>query len=128
MLLVMATKPQRRRVLPQRLPHLREWREHISQIEQARGEKKLTVDRLGARMGTDKGTVSKMELHGRQHTIPWLERYAHALGLDDFRTLFRLPGMVSLDELVEDLPADERGLISDMIATAAARHKKLADK
>jgi transcriptional regulator with XRE-family HTH domain len=67
---------------------LREWREHFD----------LTQETVAGRIGTTKGTVSRMEKSTREPNLGYLAAFAEALDIDTGQ-LFRLPGAPSSEEL-----------------------------
>lgn len=67
---------------------LREWREHFG----------LTQETLADRIGTTKGTVSRMEKSTREPNLGYLAAFAEALDIDTGQ-LFRLPGAPTQEEL-----------------------------
>src|SRR5262245_13272288 len=105
-MLRMAARPRTtpRRPPPQRTLHFREWREHFG----------LSQDGVAARIGTDKGTISRLESGRQRGTVAWAEKYAAALRINPI-AFYRLPGTPSLDEMVAPLPDEQRDLITRMI-------------
>ena len=75
-------------------------------------EKGLTQDQLAGRMECSPGTVSKLFSGEMKQTTEWLARIAYALGDEvEVRDLFRHPKTPTQDDLLRNVPEDERDRI-----------------
>jgi transcriptional regulator with XRE-family HTH domain len=72
---------------------LKEWREHLD----------LTQEQVADRIGTTKGTVSRMEVNSREPNLGYLAAFAEAIDRET-GDLFRDPKRPTRDELLRDVP------------------------
>ena len=81
---------------------IKEWRQSL----------RLTMDQLGARMGTTKQTISKLEKGERKLSQEWMDRLSVALNIKPHQLL---PG--SEGDLVEHAPSADDGNVVDNISS-----------
>lgn len=104
---------------PTRL-YIREWMEKLTPT--------MTNERLAERMEIAPGTVSKLLSGTMTMTVPYLERFAEAIGLDDAAKLFHDPNRPTIDELLRGLPADEEERIVEQVKWMAEKARERAGK
>jgi transcriptional regulator with XRE-family HTH domain len=75
---------------------LREWREHLD----------LTQEQVAERIGTTKGTVSRMEMKTREPNLGYLAAFAEAIDRE-LADLFRDPARPSQAELLGTATPEE---------------------
>jgi len=90
---------------------LKEWRE----------AKSLTQDQLAERIGTTKGTVSRMEGGTRDPNVGYLAAFAEAIGEEEVSVLFRSPGAPTRDELLRGYSNEELTAAVQLIEHSRSR-------
>lgn len=90
--------------------YLREHRRHLD----------ISAPRMAERMGIERESLLRLER--KAQSIDWAKavQYAEALGIAPAR-LLRPPGVTSLDELVEDQPAEVQTMAADIVSRLIAR-------
>lgn len=75
---------------------LREWRDHVG----------LTQEVVAERIGTTKGTVSRMEINSREPNLGYLAAFAEAIDRE-VADIFRDPARPTQDELLASATPEE---------------------
>lgn len=83
-------------------------------LKENREAKGVSAEAMAGRLGIERESVYRLERELWRVNSERQVQYAEALGIEP-TALWRLPGTVSLDEIVADAPAEVRNLAADIV-------------